>query len=118
MRRHVLAVIIVVVGLGVVTLAEEGYRVIHSYPHDPNAFTQGMIYEHGHLYESTGLYGHSSLREVDLQTGQVIREHDLPEKYFGEGLTDWGSTLVQLTWKASTGFVWDRDTFKLIRTFH
>jgi len=119
MRRLFLAVVVLAgLGLARMALADEGYRVIHTYPHDPNAFTQGLIYEDGHLYESTGLYGHSSLREVDLQTGQVIREHDLPSQYFGEGLTDWGNTLVQLTWKAQMGFVWDRDTFRLLRTFH
>ena len=91
--------------------------MVHTWPHDPNAFTQGLIYEDGHLYESTGLYGHSSLREVDLTTGQVIREQDLPSQYFGEGLAAWGKTLVQLTWKAHLGFIWDRNTFQLIRTF-
>lgn len=120
MRRLVVAVLAVAAGLGLASavFGDEGYRVIHAYPHDPNAFTQGLIYEHGHLYESTGLYGQSSLREVDLQTGQVLREKKLPDQDFGEGLTDWGNTLVQLTWKAHTGFVWDRDTFQLIRTFH
>ena len=96
----------------------ETYRVIHTYPHDPRAFTQGLIYEDGHLYESTGLNGRSSLREVDLRTGKVIKEKMLPQRYFGEGLTNWGDTLVQLTWVAHTGFVWNRSTFQLIRTFH
>lgn len=98
--------------------AEDGYRVIHRYPHDPNAFTQGLIYLNGHLYESDGLYGKSSLREVDLQTGRVIREIQLPSQYFGEGLTNWGNTLIQLTWKAHIGFVYNRSNFQLIRTFH
>lgn len=120
MRRTVLAVMILaaVLGLAAAAFADEGYRVIHTWSHDPNAFTQGLIFENGHLYESTGLYGHSSVREVDLQSGQVIREHDLPSQYFGEGLTNWGNTLVQLTWKSHTGFVWDRDTFRLLRTFN
>ena len=119
MRRGFLAVLAIATALrlAAVVFADEGYRVIHTYPHDPSAFTQGLIYENGHLYESTGLYGHSSVREVDLQSGRVIREHDLPSQYFGEGLTNWGSTLVQLTWKSHTGFVWDRDTFHLLRTF-
>lgn len=120
MKRVVLALVLVAAAFGLAAklFADEGYRVIHTYPHDPNAFTQGLIYEHGHLYESTGLYGQSSVREVDLTTGQVIREKMLPSQYFGEGLTDWGNTLVQLTWKSHTGFVWDRDTFSLLRTFH
>jgi glutaminyl-peptide cyclotransferase len=98
--------------------ASYGYRVVRIYPHDPQAFTQGLIYLGGHLYESTGLNGHSSLRKVDLQTGTVLQRHDLSEQYFGEGLTNWGNTLIQLTWKAQTGFVYDRGTFRLLRTFH
>ncbi|MHB8526537.1 MAG: glutaminyl-peptide cyclotransferase [Candidatus Acidiferrales bacterium] len=95
-----------------------GYRILHTYPHDPNAFTQGLIYLDGYLYESTGLNGQSSLRKVDLETGAVLQRHNLPAEFFGEGLTDWGSTLLQLTWKAHTGFVYDRLTFRLLRTFH
>lgn len=95
-----------------------GYRVVRSYRHDPQAFTQGLIYLHGCLYESTGLNGHSSLRKVNLETGALLQEHDLPAQYFGEGLTNWKNTLVQLTWKAQTGFVYDLRTFRLLRTFH
>lgn len=96
----------------------EGYRVLHAYPHDSQAFTQGLIYLDGHLYESTGLYGQSTLREDDLDTGRVIREANVPSQYFGEGLTNWGNTLIQLTWKAHIAFVYDRATFRLIKTFH
>lgn len=96
----------------------DGYRVVQAYPHDPQAFTQGLIYLDGHLYESTGLNGQSSLREEDLQTGQVIREVNVPSRYFAEGLTNWGSTLIQLTWKAHVAFVYDRATFQLLKTFH
>ncbi|MGH9736071.1 MAG: glutaminyl-peptide cyclotransferase [Candidatus Acidiferrales bacterium] len=95
-----------------------GYRVVRVYPHDPNAFTQGLIYFNGHLYESTGLRGRSSLRMVDLQTGAVRRRFDLSSQLFGEGLTNWKDTLVQLTWMAQTGFVYDRQTFRLLKTFH
>ncbi len=98
--------------------ASYGYRILHTYPHDPKAFTQGLIYLDGHLYESTGLNGQSSLRRVDLRTGAVLQRYDLPAELFGEGLTNWRSTLVQLTWKAQTGFVYDRATFRLLRTFH
>lgn len=94
-----------------------GYRVVHVYPHDPSAFTQGLIYLDGYLYESTGLNGHSSLRKVDPQTGRVLQKSELPSQYFGEGLASWKSTLVQLTWKAQTGFIYDRRTFHLRRTF-
>lgn len=96
----------------------DSYQVVHTYPHDSHAFTQGLIYVDGHLYESTGRNGSSSVRMVDLPTGQVVQKYDLPQEYFGEGLTDWGSTLVELTWQAHTGFVYDRFSFSLLRTFH
>jgi glutamine cyclotransferase len=95
----------------------DGYEVVHTYAHDSQAFTQGLIFVDGHLYESTGLKGKSSLRMLDLTTGKVLQEYDLPAQYFGEGLTDWGSTLVQLTWKEHTGFVHDRFSFSVLRTF-
>jgi glutaminyl-peptide cyclotransferase len=96
----------------------DGYQIIHVYPHDAHAFTQGLIYIDGHLYESTGLHGRSSLRMVDLSSGKVLQKYDLPSEYFGEGLTDWGSTLIQLTWQSHTGFAYDRFSFSLLRTFH
>ena len=95
----------------------DSYQVVHVYPHDPKAFTQGLLYVDGHLFESTGLNGRSSIRMVDLFTGRVLQKYDLPAEYFGEGLTDWGSTLVQLTWKAQKAFVYDRFSFSLLRTF-
>jgi glutaminyl-peptide cyclotransferase len=95
----------------------DGYQVVRTYPHDSHAFTQGLIYVDGHLYESTGLNGRSSIRMVDLSTGQALQKYDLPPEYFGEGLTDWGSNLIQLTWKTHTGFVYDRFSFSLLRTF-
>ena len=94
-----------------------GYQIVHTYPHDPRAFTQGLLYVDGHLYESTGLRGQSSIRMLDVNTGRVLQKYDLPANEFGEGLTDWGSTLVQLTWQAHKGFVYDRFSFALLRTF-
>lgn len=94
------------------------YQIVHTYPHDAKAFTQGLIYVDGHLYESTGLNGRSSLRMVDLTSGKVLQKYDLPTEYFGEGLTDWGSTLIQLTWKARTAFIYDRFSFRVLKTFH
>ena len=94
----------------------ETYQVVHVYPHDPRAFTQGLIYLDGHLYESTGLNGRSSLREEDLATGKVLREYKLRNQYFGEGLTDWGDTLIQLTWITHNVFVYDRASFRLLKT--
>jgi glutaminyl-peptide cyclotransferase len=99
-----------------VSAPADTYQVVHTYPHDPHAFTQGLIYVDGHLYESTGLEGRSSLRMVDLSTGNVLQKHDLPAEYFGEGLTDWGSTLIQLTWTSHEAFVYDRGSFSLQRT--
>ena len=91
--------------------AEMTYEVVQSFPHDSLAFTQGLIYEDGILYESTGLYGRSSLRQVDLSTGEVLRQVDLPEAYFAEGLTDWEDSLVQLTWQEHQGFVYNKEDF-------
>jgi len=93
------------------------FQVVHVYPHDPNAFTQGLVYVDDYLYESTGRNGQSSVRRVDLESGGVLQKYDLPSEYFGEGLTDWGSSLVQLTWTSGKAFVYDRSTFKLLRTF-
>lgn len=95
----------------------DSYRILQVYPHDPNAFTQGLVYVDGHLYESTGRGGRSSLRMVELSTGKVLQHYDLPAQYFGEGLTDWDGTLVQLTWKDGIAFAYDRFTFALQRTF-
>lgn len=98
--------------------ATEGYRVVHTYPHDPQAFTQGLVDVDGYLYESTGLNGKSTLRKEDLETGRVLKEVRLSSKFFGEGLTNWGGTLIQLTWQSHVGFVYDRASFRLLRKFH
>ena len=98
--------------------AADGYRIVHAFPHDQQAFTQGLVYLDGHLYESTGRRGQSSLREEDLETGRIVRMQPVPDKYFAEGLTDWKSTLVQLTWESHIGFVYDRATLRVLRTFH
>jgi glutaminyl-peptide cyclotransferase len=93
------------------------YKVVHAYPHDPNAFTQGLIYLNGFLYESTGLYGRSTLRMVELSTGRVIRQDVVPAQYFAEGLTNWKSNLLQLTWKAGEAFEYDLFSFQRERDF-
>jgi glutamine cyclotransferase len=95
----------------------DNYQIVHTYPHDPDAFTQGLVYVDGHLYESTGRHGKSSIRMVDLTTGRVLQHHDLPAKYFGEGLTNWGSDLVQVTWTTELGFVYDSFSLSTKRTF-
>ena len=98
--------------------AADTYKIIHTYPHDSSAFTQGLVYLDGHLYESTGRNGLSTLRMVDLETGRVQQEIPVPSRYFAEGLTNWGSTLVQLTWQSQVAFVYDRFSFRLLRTLH
>jgi glutaminyl-peptide cyclotransferase len=96
----------------------ENFRIIHSYPHDRHAFTQGLIYLDGHLYESTGIKGQSTLREEEIETGRIIRMQLVSDQYFAEGLTDWKDTLIQLTWQSHVALVYDRATFHLVRTFH
>ena len=95
----------------------DSFEMVHAYPHDSKAFTQGLIFVDGHLYESTGLNGRSSIRMVDLASGTVLQKYDMPVEYFGEGLTDWGGSLIQLTWKAHKGFVYDRFSFSVLKTF-
>ncbi|HSG65062.1 MAG TPA: glutaminyl-peptide cyclotransferase [Gammaproteobacteria bacterium] len=91
-------------------------RVVAAYPHDPGAFTQGLAVHDGQLYESTGQYGHSSIRRVDLQTGRVEQIAPLNFSYFGEGLAILGERIYQLTWKSQLAFVYDRSTFELVDT--
>ncbi|MGA2219425.1 MAG: glutaminyl-peptide cyclotransferase [Terracidiphilus sp.] len=112
------AILVLSLALLAVTSAQaaDSYQVVHTYPHDAQAFTQGLIYLDGHLYESTGIVGHSSLRMEDLETGRILQFQDVP-KYFAEGLTNWGSTLVQVTWQDHIGLVYDRFSFHLLRTF-
>jgi glutaminyl-peptide cyclotransferase len=98
--------------------ADDSYRIVHTYSHDPRAYTQGLIYIDGHLYESTGLEGRSSLRMDDLETGRALQSAAVPSQYFAEGLAASGSTLVQLTWQSHVAFVYDRFSFRLLRTFH
>ena len=94
-----------------------GFSVVRSYPHDPQAFTQGLEYVDGVLYESTGLNGRSGIRKVNLNTGEVLQIQPLDPAYFGEGITIWKNRIVQLTWQSGLGFVYDRDTFQQQRTF-
>ena len=89
-----------------------GYEVVKTYPHDPEAFTEGLFYQGGALYESTGLEGRSSIREVQLATGKVLRQRPIDPKYFGEGIVAWKGKLVELTWQSQIGFTYDLSTFK------
>ena len=94
-----------------------GYSVVNAYPHDPGAFTQGLIFRDGVLYESTGMNGRSSLRKVRLETGEVLQRINVDARYFAEGMTDWGNRLIQLTYTTKVGFVYDISSFALQRTF-
>lgn len=95
----------------------QGFRVVATYPHDITAFTQGLVYADGELFESTGLQGESTLRRVEIATGRVLQQLKVPEPYFAEGLALVGDALVQLTWQHRLGFVYDRKTFAKRRTF-
>jgi glutamine cyclotransferase len=93
-----------------------GYRVLATFPHDPNAFTEGLVYFQGYLYEGTGLNGRSSIRQQNLTSGEVLRSVALPEQYFGEGVTILGERVYQLTWQSNVGFVYDLN-FTPVRNF-
>jgi glutamine cyclotransferase len=93
------------------------YTVVNIYPHDTNAFTEGLFFLNGSLYESTGLYAQSSVRKVELKSGKVLQRLDVPAQYFGEGLAQLNGRLYQLTWREKTVFVYDLDTFRLESQF-
>jgi len=91
--------------------------VVHAYPHDRYAFTQGLLYLNGFLYESTGLYNQSSIRKARLETGEVLQKREIPEAYFGEGIVNWRDHLIEITWTTQAGFVYDLASFGLEREF-
>lgn len=93
------------------------YEIVNTFPHDRTAFTQGLVFLDGKLIESTGLNGRSTLREVDLLTGKVLRQASVPDRYFAEGLAVIGGKAYQLTWQAQKGFVYDETTFHLESEF-
>lgn len=93
------------------------YRVVQAFPHDPEAYTQGLIFEDGVFYEGTGLHEHSTLRRVDPETGTVLQQHDLPPDLFGEGIVAWKDLIIQLTWRERVGLVYDQESFELLSTF-
>jgi glutaminyl-peptide cyclotransferase len=93
------------------SIPEYGFEVIHTYHHDPMAFTQGLFYLDGYLYEGTGLEAQSSVRKVKLETGEVLEKHDVPDQYFGEGIVNWKDHLLELTWTTHVGFIYDLANF-------
>lgn len=94
-----------------------GFKIIHVYPHDHSAFTQGLEFRGGFLYEGTGLNGQSTLRKVDLQTGRVLEQTALPNQFFGEGITVLNGRVIQLTWQSHMGYVYDQAAFRLLKKF-
>jgi len=93
------------------------YQILNMYSHDEDAFTQGLIFEDGIIYESTGRYGQSTLRSVELETGNIIQLYSLPDQFFGEGITIFGDKIIQLTWQSEKGFVYDKNSFDLLQEF-
>ena len=98
--------------------ATQSYRVVNSYPHDPQAFTQGLVIDNGVLYEGTGLEGRSTLRTVNLESGAVLKRYELPATVFGEGITVLGDRIFQLTWQSGIGYVYRKSDFSLLQTWN
>ena len=94
------------------------YKVVNTFPHDREAFTQGLAFEDGVLYEGTGRNGRSELRKIELETGSVLQTRKLPDEFFGEGITVYGDNIIQLTYLSKIGFVYKKDTFELLREFN
>jgi len=98
-------------------VAKHGYEVVNAYPHDTGAFTQGLVSVDGKLYEGTGQEGRSSLREVEIQSGRVVKKVDVPEPFFAEGITFLNGKIYQLTWQHQIGFIYNTQTFQKIGQF-
>ena len=94
-----------------------GVKILKTYPHNPESFTQGLLYHNDYLYESTGLWTKSTLRKVHIKTGNTVQKHSLKNTYFGEGLALWDNQLIQLTWHAGDALVYDLETFKALPSF-
>jgi len=93
------------------------YNIVNTYPHDPDAFTQGLVFKDGFLYEGTGRLERSTLRRVELETGAILQIRELPDQFFGEGITIYGNEIIQLTWQSNVGFVYDKNSFELLQQF-
>lgn len=94
------------------------YNIANTYPHDRNAFTQGLVFEDGVLYEGTGRFGQSTLRRVELETGDILQIRELSAQFFGEGITIYENKIIQLTWRSNIGFVYDKNSFELLQEFN
>lgn len=117
MRKLLALTTLCLAGIAGAAVPVQGYTVKHSYPHDARAFTQGLFFRDGFLYESTGQYGASSVRKVEIATGKVVQKRDLPEQVFGEGIALVGNDIMALTWMNQGGFVLDAATFEAKATF-
>ncbi|HII85672.1 TPA: glutaminyl-peptide cyclotransferase [Candidatus Bathyarchaeota archaeon] len=93
------------------------YEIVNVFPHNTSCFTQGLVFENGFLLEGTGLYGSSTLRKVELETGKTVQLHELSDEYFGEGITIFGEKIIQLTWQSQKGFVYDKQSFAPLQEF-
>jgi glutamine cyclotransferase len=120
------AVVILIAGISVLVWRnfknsddseEWTYKIVNTFHHDREAFTQGLVFEDGVLYEGTGIPGRSELRKVELETGKVLQRVKLPDQYFGEGITIYKDRIIQLTYQSNVGFVYDRESFELLREF-
>jgi glutamine cyclotransferase len=94
------------------------YNIVNTYPHDRTAFTQGLVFEDDVLYEGTGQYGHSTLRRVELETGDILQIRELSDEFFGEGITIYEDEVIQITWKSNVGFVYGKNSFELLQQFN
>jgi len=94
------------------------YNIVNTYPHDRNAFTEGLVFEDDVLYEGTGRFGHSTLRRVELETGDILQIRELSDQFFGEGITIYENKVIQLTWRSNIGFVYDKNSFELLQEFN
>jgi glutamine cyclotransferase len=94
------------------------YNIVNTYPHDRDAFTEGLVFENGVLYEGTGLLERSTLRRVELETGDILQIRELSDQFFGEGITIYGDKIIQLTWQSNIGFVYDKNSFELLQEFN
>lgn len=93
------------------------FEIVNQFPHDANAFTQGLVYDNGYFYEGTGLEGRSSLRQIRAETGEVVHQVNLAPEYFGEGIAVLGNEIFQLTWQSHAAFVYKRSDFKFLKKF-
>lgn len=123
MKQHVRPLALIILAFGLVSSSVRAavpvytVEVVKTYPHDTGAFTEGLYYRNGSLYESTGRNGQSFIRQVALDSGKVIRQVAVDKKYFGEGIAPWGDHIISLTWTGGAGFVWSNKDFKVSHSF-